>query len=342
MARVSSQKSSFQHLYDAPVQRRTFTSDDYFTSHGCGFCVTSLGLWSSSRSAHQATHQSFQAGTSSATQNYAQVGSSSCTFIFIETAVRIRVRYSRGIFWWRHSLKMADHENVFLLALALARQRSYLHALSVAAGMCVLERSHPATTCDISFAGTWFPCEESTTVIGSGVDLRTGDSPSQPVRSREDAMSCQTAEALHTALGKKKESGRGGGGASTVACSLESQHQRYHEKSHQPMDRGDCQGSLHASWSRVWPSYGTWGQSTVRVMGVQLSGGITWHPVSGVLEVIWGLPEFVSTGHGLYRWWHVYSGSSGGRTASCGSKTSSPSSIAYTICMQPLLRCSRI
>ena len=94
------------------------------------------------------------------------------------------------------------------------------------------------------------------------------------------------------------------------------------------MDRGDCQGSLHSSWSRVRPCDGTWGQSPFSFMGVQLSGGPTWHPFSGVLEVIWGLPEYVSTRHGLYRWWHVDTGSSGGRTTSSGSRTSSPSSIA--------------
>ena len=37
------------------------------------------------------------------------------------------------------------------------------------------------------------------------MDHRTGDSPSQPVRSGEDALSCQTAEALQTGLGKNLE-----------------------------------------------------------------------------------------------------------------------------------------
>ena len=237
MARVSSQKSSFQHLYDASLHRWTSPSDDIFTSHVCGFCVTSLGLWSSSRSAHQATHQSFQAGTSGATQNYAQVEPSSCAFIFIETAVRIWVRYSRGILWWRHSLKMADHENC--VPASIGFDETALISTPIewrGRRVCVLERSHPATTSGISFAGTWFPCEESTTVTGSGVDHRTGDFPSHPVRSGEDAVSYQTAEALCTGLRKNP----GGGGPSTDVCSLESQHQRYHEKSHQPMDRGDC------------------------------------------------------------------------------------------------------
>ena len=108
MARVSSQKSSFQHLYDAPLQRRTSPIDDNITSHVCGFCATSLGVWSSSRSTHQATLQSFPAGTSGATQNHAQVGPSSCAISIAEAAIRIRRMTS--FLGWRHSPKMADHE----------------------------------------------------------------------------------------------------------------------------------------------------------------------------------------------------------------------------------------
>ena len=136
--------------------------------------------------------------------------------------------------------------------------------------------------------------------------------------------------------GTLKESG----GASAYVHTLEPQHQRYHEESHKPMDRGDCQGSLHSSWSSVRPCDSTWGRSAFIFMGVQLSGGPTWHPVSSVLEVFWGLPEFVSARHGLCCWGHVDTGSSGGCTSRSGSRASSPTSIAYTICMQPLLRCS--
>ena len=64
---VSFCRSFFQHLYDAPLQRQTSPIDDNITSHVCGFCATSLSVWSSSRPAHQATHQSFPAGTSGAT-----------------------------------------------------------------------------------------------------------------------------------------------------------------------------------------------------------------------------------------------------------------------------------
>ena len=71
MACVSSQKSSFQHLHDAPLQGQTTTLDDNITSHVCGFCATSLGVRSGSRPAHQATGQGFPVGTSGATQNHA-------------------------------------------------------------------------------------------------------------------------------------------------------------------------------------------------------------------------------------------------------------------------------
>ena len=38
------------------------------------------------------------------------------------------------------------------------------------------------------------------------------------------------------------------GGPTTIVRSLEPHYQRYHEKSYQQMDRGDCQRSLHSSW----------------------------------------------------------------------------------------------
>ena len=180
-----------------------FSQWRFFTSHVCGFCVTSLGLRSGSRSTHQATHQSFPVGTSGATQNNAQVGPSSCVFIFIETAIRIRMWYSREILWWRHSLKMADHENCVSVSIgfsetALIPSRIECRSWQV----CVREREHPTSTRGIPVAGTWVPCKESTTVTGSGVDLCSRDSPPELVRSGEDAVPCQTVKALPTRLGK--------------------------------------------------------------------------------------------------------------------------------------------
>ena len=63
------------------------------------------------------------------------------------------------------------------------------------------------------------------------------------------------------------------------------------------------------------------------------SGGATWHSVSGVLEVVRGLSEFVSAQYGQRCWWDVNIGSCRGRSTSSGSRTSSLTSIAYTICM---------
>ena len=155
-----------------------------------------------------------------------------------------------------------------------------------------------------------------------------------PTWIRRNRRKCYVPlDSWSSTYGTQKESG----GPSVHVHSLEPQHQGYHEEPHKPMDRGDCQGSLQSSWSSVRPCDSTWGPSTVSFMGVQLSGGFTWHPVSGVLEVIWSFPEFIPARHGLYRWWHVDTGSSGGCTTRSGSRASSPTSIAYTICMQPLL-----
>ena len=129
-------------------------------------------------------------------------------------------------------LKWRTMKTVFLLALASARWRSYIHPLSVAPGRCVFfERKHTAPASGISFAGTWVSRQESATIAGSGVDLRTGYSPSRSVRSGEDALPIQAIKA-------------------DVYTLLEPQHQRYHEKSYQQMDCGDSQGSLHSSWER--------------------------------------------------------------------------------------------
>ena len=174
--------------------------------------------------------------------------------------------------------------------------------------MCVRERKHPTTTCGISTSGTWLPGEEAAADAGPWMDHSTWDCPLESDGTGENVVSRETVEAIHTGLWKNP------GGASAHVHTLEPQHQRYHEEPHKPMDGGDCQGNLHSSWSSVRPFDSAWGPSAFSFMGVQLSGGFTWHPVSGVLEVMWGLPEFVPARHGLYRWGHVDTGSSGGCT----------------------------
>ena len=200
--------------------------------------------------------------------------------------------------------------------------------------MCVHQRKHTATTCGISVAGTWSPSEESATDPGPWMDHRALDCPLESDRTGETAVSRETVEALHTGLGKNP----GGRQHMFMHCN---RNIRDIMRSH--ISRWIVE-TVKKAYTQADPEYDRVTAHEVRAfqlfsfMGVQLSGGPTWHPVSSVLEVIWGLSEFVSTRHGLYCWWHVDTGSSGGRTTSSGSRTSLPSSIAYTICMQPLLR----
>ena len=131
MARVSSQKSSFQYLYDAPLQGRTTTLDDYFTSHVCGFCATSLGVRSS-----------FPAGTSGATQNHAQVGSSSGFIVINETAVYISKWGRWGILGWHHFSKMADAQMCVPVSIGFSKTALVPARIEYSAWqMCVRERT---------------------------------------------------------------------------------------------------------------------------------------------------------------------------------------------------------
>ena len=193
------------------------------------------------------TLQSLPAGTSGGTKNHAQVGPSSCVVIIAETAFCIRRRCWWGILGWRHSPKMAEHEMCVPVSIGFGKTTLVSACLECRARqMCVCQRKHTATTCGISVAGTWFPSEESATDPGPWMDLRAQDCPLESDGSGENAVSCQTVETLHT--GHKKNPGGD-------VYTLESQHQGYHEEPHKPMDRGDCQGSLHySSWSGVWPS----------------------------------------------------------------------------------------
>ena len=203
MASFSSQKSSFQYLYDAPLQGRFTTLDDYFTSHVCGFCATSLGVRSGSRPAHQVTGQGFPAGTSSATQNHAQVGSSSGFIIINETAVYISKWGWWGILGWRHSPKMADAQMFVPVSIGFGKTALVPARVEYSAWqMCVRERKHSTSTCGISTSGTWLPGEESATDAGPWMDHGTGDCSLESDGTGANVMSRSTTEALHPGLGK--------------------------------------------------------------------------------------------------------------------------------------------
>ena len=201
MARVSSQKSSFQYLYDAPLQGRTTTLDDCITSHVCGFCATSLGVRSSSRPARQVTAHGFPAGTSGATQNHAQVGSSSGFIVITETAVYISKWGRWGILGWRHSPKMADDQMCVPVSIGFGKTALVPARIEYSAWqMCVRERKHSTSTCGISTSGTWLPGEESATDAGPGMDHGSWDCSLESDGTGANVMSCVAAEALHTGL----------------------------------------------------------------------------------------------------------------------------------------------
>ena len=128
---------------------------------------------------------------------------------------------------WRHSLKWQTMECVFLLALASARRLSYLHALSVAPGRCVFARGNTQRQLVVSLlpehgflAKNQLPTQAPEWITMPGI------AHLNPMEA--EIMLCPVRQ-----------------------LKLESQHQGYHEEPHKPKDRGDCQGSLHSSWSRV-------------------------------------------------------------------------------------------
>ena len=213
--------------------------------------------------AHQVTGQGFPAGTSGATQNHAQVGSSSGFIIINETAVYISKWGWWGILGWRHSPKMADAQMFVPVSIGFGKTALVPARFEYSAWqMCVRERKHSTSTCGISTSGTWLPGEESATDAGPWMDHGTWDCSLESDGTGANVMSRSTTEALHPGLGKNPV------GPAANVHSLEPQHQRYHEEPHKPMDRGDCQGSLHSNWWSVWPCDSSWGPSTVSFMGV--------------------------------------------------------------------------
>ena len=84
------------------------------------------------------TGQGFPAGTSGATQNHAQVGSSSGFIIINETAVYISKWGWWGILGWRHSPKMADAQ--MFVPVSIGFSKTALIPARLAPGRCVFAR----------------------------------------------------------------------------------------------------------------------------------------------------------------------------------------------------------
>ena len=140
-------------------------------------------------------------------------------------------------------LKWRTMKCVFLLALALARQRSYLHSLSVAPGRCVFARGNTQQQLVVSLlpepgflAKNQLPTQAPEWITVPGIaHLNLTEAERMLCPTRQLKLYIRDSERI------------GGGAASAYVHTLESQHQGYHEEPHKPMDRGDCQGSLHSS-----------------------------------------------------------------------------------------------
>ena len=104
---------------------------------------------------------------------------------------------------------MADHENCVPASIGFGETVLIPARIECRARqMCVRQRKHTATTCGISFAGTWFPSEESATDPGPWVDHRTGDCLVESDGSGENTVPCQTVETLLTGLRERIRGGR--------------------------------------------------------------------------------------------------------------------------------------
>ena len=131
-------------------------------------------------------------------------------------------------------LKWQTMKCVFLLALASARRLSYLHALSVAPGRCVFARGNTQRQLVVSLllepgflAKNQLPTQAPEWITLPGIAYLN---PTEAER-----MLCPVRQLK---LYIPAVSGCFYTGIAT---------QRYHEEPHKPMDRGDCQGSLHSS-----------------------------------------------------------------------------------------------
>ena len=163
----------------------------------------------------------------------------------------------------------------------------------------VRSRKHATTTCGISTFGTWLPGKNQLPTQAPEWITVPGIA-SWIQRNRRECY--VPLDSWSSTYGTLKESGGGGGGSQRMFI-------------HWKCSFRDIMRSHVSRWI------------------VETGQG------SGVLEVFRGVPEFVSARHALCCWGHVNTGSSGGCcTTRSGSRTSSPTSIAYTICMQPLLQ----
>ena len=331
MARVLSWKSSFQHLHDAPLQRQTSPINDIITSHVCGFCATSVYDPAADRHIK-----------------------------LLVRAFRLERPVQRRIMpkWDLHlvllsllrpplasdcdedgessddviPLKWRTLKCVFLLALASARRRSYLHALSIALGRCVFARGNTQRQLVVSLlpepgflAKNQLLTQAPEWITVPGIAQLNPTEPERmlcPVRQlklfirdseriRGDCQrmfihwNCNIREIMRSHISRwivetVKE-------ANTQADREYDRVTAHEVRALSSSWAYNCQVALPDILSAAfWRSSGVFQNSYLRDIACIADGMSTLGPV--------------------------------GRTTSSGSRISSPTSIAYTICMQPLLR----
>ena len=219
----------------------------------------------------------------------------------------------------------------------------------------IRKRKYPVSESGFLVTGSRIFGQEQAAVTGFGMDHSPRYHSSQPGWTRENVLSGQTTQAI--SKGYRKNPGGGGGQRPFIHWNRAIKDiMRSHiskwidetvKKAYTRADR-DQEDRVTAHEVRALSG----------IMGLQLSGGSTWHSVSGVLDggrqessripicAIW--PELLmGCLHGNHTEalnLHAAQQESfcmvtcSGRSTCSGSRTSSPTSIAYTICMQPLLR----
>ena len=229
-------------------------------------------------------------------------------------------------------LKWRTLKCLFLLALASARRRSYLHALSIAPGRCVFARGNTQRQLVVSLlpepgflAKNQLPAQAPEWITVPGIAHLN---PTEPER-----MLCPVRQ-LKLYI-RDSERIRGGRQRMFIHWNhsirdimrshisrwiVETVKEAYTQADRQ-YDRVTAHEvrALSASWAY-----------NCQVALPDILSAAFWRS-SGVFQKSY-LRDM------MYCWGHVDTGSSGGRTTRRGSRTSSPTSIAYTICMQPLLR----
>ena len=181
--------------------------------------------------------------------------------------------------------------------------------------------------------GSRIPGQEPTSIPGSRMDHRPRYRTSQSRGTTEDAMSSQTARALSTGYGKNPEK------LSMALHPLESNHKGHHE-SHISKWIVETVKEAYTQADRDQEDSIT--GHDVRVLSASWAYNCQWHFLTFCQLCIGGHQEssriHIYAIWPAYCWWDINIGSCSGRTTSRGSRTSSPTSIAYTTCIKPLLR----